>query len=83
MLRAGLAKGWVVTRNDAGTVFVHAESGGGFLSDLRYLIKENDDGNTWTLYEPDRNSSGESIYGRKLGSLAKPADTDITECSCQ
>jgi LysM domain-containing protein len=81
-LRTGLESGWVVTRNSEGTIFVHRSDSGGILHDLKYLIKESDNGDTWTVYTPVLTMDGRHQYGRKIGVMDKPGDVMVGECSC-
>jgi hypothetical protein len=83
--RRGLDSGWIVTRNSRGDpskIFVHRSSDPYYgLKDLKYLIKEEPDG-TWTVYRP-RETFGGSEYGRRVGSISRPPDVSVGECTCQ
>jgi hypothetical protein len=84
ILQKGLDSGWVVTRNtDSGKIFVHAESSGGMLRDLKYLIQESPDGERWTIHTPSQGSDGTSRYGRTVGEIAKPPEVSVGLCTCQ
>jgi len=80
--RRGLERGWVVTRNPEGKIFVHASSKGGYLTDLRYLVKESPDGSSWTIYRPRPGPNGNQ-YGPRVGVIEKPRDIDVGDCSCR
>lgn len=85
-LRAGLASGWIVTRNSSGMLFVHKSQSGGYLRNLRYLIRENsnpDGSATWTIYEPAVSSIGTHKYGRIVGVIDRPNNIDVGPCGCQ
>jgi len=82
-LREGLRKGWVVTRNsadDSERLFVHAREVGGMLEDLRYLVKESQDGSTWTVYLPPY---GGGRYGERVGTIPRPESVEVGECGCR
>ena len=81
-LRRNLENGWVATRNPDGKIFVHAQSSGGMLSDLRYVIRESPDGQTWSVYRPIETSRG-TRYGRPVGVMPRPPDVAVGECTCQ
>jgi hypothetical protein len=81
-LRGGISSGWVVTRNSSGKIFVHASSGPGYLSDLRYLIEESPDGGTWTVHLP-RPANGVTEYGRTVGVIEKPEGVRVGACTCR
>jgi LysM repeat protein len=81
-LQRGLERGWVVTRNPEGKIFVHTSEQGGVLRDLRYLIKESPNGNTWMVYRPSYSGDGHTRYGRMVGVIDKPTNVSVGECSC-
>lgn len=82
--RDGLSHHWVVSRNssdDPERLFVHAEmESSGALEDLKFLVKESPDGNTWEVYLPP---DGSEKYGRRVGSIPTPTDVEVFECGCR
>jgi len=83
--RHGLDSGWIVTRNsreDPSKIFVHGSSDPYYgLRDLKYLVREEPNG-TWTVYGPPETLGG-SEYGRRIGSMPRPPDVSVGECTCQ
>jgi hypothetical protein len=83
--RRGLDSGWIVTRNsreDPSKIFVHRSSDPYYgLRDLKYIVRAEPDG-SWTVYRP-RGGSGGTEYGRRVGSMPRPLDVSVGECTCQ
>jgi hypothetical protein len=89
---------WIVTKNPNGDpqkIFVHTRMEGMSLKDLRYIAKESPNGITWDVYKVGgggvfrRTGTGRGAQGaggggggRWIGTIAKPIDIDIGECSC-
>jgi hypothetical protein len=89
---------WIVTKNPNGDpqkIFVHTRMEGMSLKDLRYIAKESPNGMTWDVYKVGgdgvfrRIGTGRGAQGgggggggRWIGTIAKPIDIDIGECSC-
>ena len=82
--RDGLSHQWVVSRNssdDPERLFVHAEmESSGALEDLKFLVKESPDGNTWEIYLPPE---GGGKYGKRVGSISRPTEVEVFECGCR
>ena len=74
-LRRGLKSGWVVTRNDEGTIFVHEREIGGTLEGLQSLIRESS--NTWSVYAPKADGSGGNVFGQPIGMMEKRREIEI------
>jgi hypothetical protein len=90
--------GWIVSKNPNGDpqeIFVHTRMDGMFLKDLRYIAKESPDGMSWDVYKVGgggvfrRIGTGRGSHGggggqpgHWIGTIAKPTDIEIGECSC-
>jgi LysM repeat protein len=83
MLRDGLSAGWVVTRNDEGMLFVHTGRSNGFLTGLKYVVRESADGAHWTVHRPKVALDGTTAYGRTIGVIRTPNDVPVGRCTCR
>ena len=81
---------------DPQKIFVHMRMEGMFLKDLRYIAKESPDGMNWDVYKVGRGGAfrrigtgqgakgggGGGQSGGWIGTIARPTDIEIGECSC-